>query len=140
VGRYSSIIIENFYRGAIMYYLTWALQIILAVKFISSAFTHAFRQDKPTLQYGIQKMGPKSKPILAVVSALLAIDAVFLILPRALGWDPILTVYAAALGALLMLGSIVFHLRCRETTTVWINFILLLMASFLTYELLIIKR
>ncbi len=40
-----------------MYYLTWALQIILAVKFISSAFIHAFRQDKPTLQYGIQKMG-----------------------------------------------------------------------------------
>ena len=55
-----------------MYYLTWALQIILAVKFISSAFIHAFRQDKPTLQYGIQKMGPKSKPILAVISALLA--------------------------------------------------------------------
>ena len=61
--------------------LTWALQIILAVKFISSAFIHAFRQDKPTLQYGIKKMGAKSKPILAVVSALLAIDAVFLSSP-----------------------------------------------------------
>ena len=72
--------------------LTWALQIILAVKFISSALIHAFRQDKPTLQYGVQKMGPKSKPILAVVSALLALDAVFLFLPRALGWDPMLTV------------------------------------------------
>ncbi len=30
--------------------LTWALQIILAVKFISSAFIHAFQQDKPALQ------------------------------------------------------------------------------------------
>ena len=108
-------------------YLTWALQIILAVKFISSAFIHAFRQDKPTLQYGIQKMGSKSKPILAVISALLAIDAVFLILPRALGWDAMLTVYAAALGALLMLGSIVFHLKCKETPKVWVSVILMLL-------------
>jgi hypothetical protein len=107
-----------------MYYLTWALQIILAVKFISSAFIHAFRQEKPTLQFGIQKIGAKSKPILAVVSALLALDAVFLILPRALGWDPMLTIYAAALGALLMLGSIVFHLKCRETPKVWVSGIL----------------
>ena len=110
-----------------MYYLTWALQIILAVKFTSSAFIHAFRQDKPTLQYGIQKKGPKSKPILAVVSALLALDAVFLILPRALGWDAMITVYAAALGALLMLGSIVFHLKCRETPKVWVSGILIVL-------------
>lgn len=107
-----------------MTYLTWALQIILAVKFLSSAFIHAFRQDKPTLQYGIQKMGPKSKPILAVVSILLAVDAVLLVLPRALGWAAMLTVYAAALGALLMLGSIVFHLNCRETSKVWVSVIL----------------
>jgi peptidoglycan/LPS O-acetylase OafA/YrhL len=105
----------------------WALQIILAVKFLSSAFIHAFRQDKPTLQYGIQKMGPKSRHILAVVSALLAIDAVFLILPRALGWDAMITVYAATLGALLMLGSIVFHLRCRETPKVWVRAIILIL-------------
>ncbi len=116
-----------------MYYLTWALQIILAVKFISSAFIHAFRQDKPTLQYGIQKMGSKSKPILAVISVLLAIDAVFLILPRALGWDPMLTVYAAALGALLMLGSIVFHLKCRETPKVWVSLILLFLLFFVLF-------
>jgi hypothetical protein len=114
-----------------MYYLTWALQIILAVKFISSAFIHAFRQDKPTLQYGIQKMGPKSKPILAVVSALLALDAVFLILPRALGWEAMITVYAAAFGALLMLGSIIFHMKCREAPKVWVSGILLLLIAFL---------
>jgi hypothetical protein len=120
--------------GAGMFYLTWALQIILAVKFISSAFIHAFRQDKPTLQYGIQKMGPKSKPILAVISALLALDAVFLILPRAQGWDPIYTVYEAALGALLMLGSIVFHLKCRETPKVWVSMVMLLILLFLLIE------
>ena len=108
-----------------MTYLTWALQIILAVKFISSAFIHAFRQDKPTLQYGIQKMGSKSKPILAVVSVLLALDAVLLVLPRALGWDTMVTVYAAAAGAVLMLSSIVFHLKCRETPKVWVSLILL---------------
>ena len=111
----------------------WALQIILAVKFISSAFIHAFRQDKPTLQYGIQKMGVRSKPILAVISALLAFDAVFLILPRALGWDAMLTVYAAAFGALLMLGSIIFHLKCREIPKVWISGILFSIASILSY-------
>jgi hypothetical protein len=114
-----------------MYYLTWALQIILAVKFISSAFIHAFRQDKPTLQYGIQKMGAKSKPILAVISALLAIDAVMLVLPRALGWDSMYTVYAAALGALLMLGSIFFHLKCRETPKVWVSMVLLIVTILL---------
>jgi hypothetical protein len=119
--------------GAGIFYLTWALQIILAVKFISSALIHAFRQDKPTLQFGIQKMGPKSKPILAVISVLLTLDAVFLILPRALGWDPIFTVYAAALGALLMLGSIVFHLKCRKTPKVWVSLILLVMTCIWAY-------
>ena len=109
----------------------WALQIILSIKFITAAFTHAFRQEKPTLQYGIQKMGPRSKPILAAVSVLLAIDAVFLILPRALGWDPMLTVYAAALGALLMLGSVLLHLKCRETPKVWVSVILLILLAFL---------
>jgi hypothetical protein len=114
-----------------MTYLTWALQIILAVKFISSAFIHAFRGDNPTLQYGIQKMGPRSKPILAVISALLVLDAVFLILPRALGWDTMITVYAAVLGALLMLGSIVFHLKCRETPKVWVSMILVIFSIIL---------
>lgn len=112
---------------------TWALQIILAIKFIFSAFIHAFRQDKPTLQYGIQKMGARSKPILAVISALLALDAVFLILPRALGWGAMLTVYAAALGALLILGSIVFHLKCRETPKVWVSGILILFSGILFF-------
>jgi hypothetical protein len=105
----------------------WALQIILSIKFLTAAFTHAFRQDKPTLQFGIQKMGPKSKPILAVISVLLAVDAVMLILPRALGWDAMFTVYAAALGALLMLISIVFHLKCRETPKVWVSAIVLIL-------------
>ena len=116
--------------------VTWALQIILAVKFISSAFIHAFQQYKPTLQYGIQKMGTKAKPILAVISALLALDAVFLILPRALGWDAILTVYAAAIGALLMQGSIVFHLKCRETPKVWVSAILqILLSAIIIFQL-----
>jgi hypothetical protein len=119
--------------GAGMFYLTWALQIILAVKFISSAFIHAFRQDKPTLQYGIQKMGSKAKPTLAVISVLLALDAVFLILPRALGWDAKFTLFAAAFGALLMLGSIAFHLKCRDTPKIIIGIILLLFSVFLGY-------
>jgi hypothetical protein len=122
--------------GAGMFYLTWALQIILAVKFISSAFIHAFRQDKPTLQYSIQKMGPKSKPILAVISVLLALDAVFLILPRVLGWNPLLTIYAAALGALLMLGSIVFHLKYRETPKVWVSIIIFFLLLIFIFILL----
>ena len=111
----------------------WALQIILSIKFLTAAFTHAFRQDKPTLQYGIQKMGPKSTPILTVISALLAIDAVMLVLPRALGWDPIITVYASALGVLLMLASIVFHLKCRETPKVWVSIILFVLIGPLIY-------
>ncbi len=119
-----------------MTYLTWALQIILAVKFLSSAFIHAFRQDKPTLQYGIQKMGPRSKPILAVISALLAIDGVLLVLPRALGWDPMLTVYAATAGVVLMLGSILFHLKCRETPKVWVSLILLVLSLILIFLLI----
>jgi hypothetical protein len=80
-------------------------------------------------------MGSKSKPILAVISILLAVDAVFFILPRALGWDPMLTVYAAAFGALLMLVSIVFHLKCRETPKVWVSAIIL----FLTVTLIIFQ-
>jgi hypothetical protein len=37
----------------------WALQIALAVKFVSVAYTHGLRPDETKMQRGIQRLGAR---------------------------------------------------------------------------------
>lgn len=91
----------------------WALQVILAVKFVAQAYTHVFRTDQPQWQPGLQKMGARARLVLTF-SALCLPGALGLILPAATGILTWLTPLAAALLALLMLRGTWFHVACRE--------------------------
>ncbi len=104
--------------------ILWVLQAILAVKALTTGFTHAFQHNKDTLRGAIQKMGAPARPLLAASAALLFLGALGLILPGALGFLPWLAPGSAALLAVLMLLSIPLHLKSREDAKVFADVIL----------------
>lgn len=111
----------------------WAIQGILAIKCVTTAFSHALRQDSEKMRAGIQRMGAGSVPLLFAVSALLVLNGVALVLPRALGVAPWLTPLAAALLGLGFLISIPLHRQCRENPNLIPGIVLALLAGFLAY-------
>ena len=111
----------------------WVLQVILSIKFISVAFTHGIRHDKPDMQQGIEKMGRISRPILFAVAILTLLGAVGLIVPSAFDVFTWMTPLTAAVLAGLMLFSIVFHVNCRDEPKIIVSVILFAIAAFLAY-------
>jgi len=111
----------------------WVVQVILSIKCLSIAYTHGLRQDKTTMQQGIQKMGAFARPLLAVISTCLFLSGIGLILPAAWGSLAWLAPWSAAIQALLMLLSILFHLRCQEKPKIYASIILFALAGFVAY-------
>jgi ABC-type transport system involved in cytochrome c biogenesis permease subunit len=113
--------------------ILWALQIILAIKFLSAAYTHVFQTDRPNWRPGIQKMGARARLVLTVSAVCSVLGAVGLILPAATGILPWLTPLAAALLALLMVRGIVFHLGCRDRANVVAGVVLVILSAIVAY-------
>jgi len=111
----------------------WIAQIILAIKFISTAFTHGLRQDKDSMRQGIQKMGASTRPVLYGSAAVLLLGSLGLILPAAVKPVAWLAPLAAAVLAVMMLLSIFFHLKCREKPLIFADVILLAISLFVAY-------
>ena len=105
----------------------WIIQIILAIKLASVAFTHGLRHSMPTMQAAIQKMGKLSIPLLYGVAVCNLLGAVGLILPGRIAS------VTAAIVAILMLLSIFFHVRSREKPNVFVSVILFILAAFVAY-------
>jgi hypothetical protein len=113
--------------------LLWALQIVLAVKFLSVAYTHGLRHDKTEMQRGIQRLGALARPLLILIALGMVLVAAGLILPAATGILTWLTPLSAALLALMMLLSIGFHVACRESPKIVVSLILFALAAFVAY-------
>ena len=94
--------------------LLWALQIILAVKFVSVSYTHGARPDPAKMQKGMQRFGEVARPLLIAIAVCMLLGAIALVLPAATGVATWLTPWSAALLALMMLAAIGFHVICRE--------------------------
>jgi VIT1/CCC1 family predicted Fe2+/Mn2+ transporter len=111
----------------------WAVQIILCVKFLSVAYTHAFRRDKAEMQQAMEKIGPIAPPLLILDAIVMFLGSLGLVLPAvggSLGW---LAPWAALLLAALTLFSIGFHLFARESPKVWVSLVLFALAAFVAY-------
>jgi hypothetical protein len=65
--------------------LLWVLQIVLAVKFLSVAYTHGLRPDPAKMQRGDQRFGTATRPLLALIALGAFAGAVGLVLPAATG-------------------------------------------------------
>ena len=52
----------------------WVLQAVLAVKFLSTAWTHGLRHNQERMALAIQRMGRPARPLLRGVAALTLVD------------------------------------------------------------------
>jgi putative oxidoreductase len=111
----------------------WAVQIVLSLKFLSVAYTHGLRTDQTKMQQGIERLGPGARPLLSFIALCALLGAVGLIIPVATGIMTWLIPWVAALLALMMLLSIGFHVRCRETPHIVVSLILFALAAFVAY-------
>lgn len=113
--------------------ILWVLQIALAVKFASVAYTHGLRPDPTKMQRGTQRLGATTRPLLTLVALGTFLGAVCLILPGATGALTWLTPWSAALLALMMLPAIGLHIACRERPKIWASLVLFVLAAFVAY-------
>jgi putative oxidoreductase len=113
--------------------LLWVLQIALAAKFLSVAYTHALRPDPEKMRRGKERFGAAARPLLILIALGAFLGAVALVLPAATGILPGLTPWAAALLALMMLAAAGFHLACRENPKTVVSLVLFALAAFVAY-------
>lgn len=111
----------------------WIIQVILAIKLVSVAFTHGLRHSMPTMQAAIQKLGKFSVSLLYGIAACTLLGAVGLILPGLLGASNRITSVTAGIMGILLLLSIFFHIRSREKPNVFVSVILFIFAAFVAY-------
>jgi hypothetical protein len=113
--------------------ILWALQVVLALKFVSVAYTHGFRADQTKMQRGIQRLGAVARPLLTFVALCAFLGGVSLILPAATGILTWLTPLSAVLLALMMLLAVGFHVACRESPNIVVGLVLFALAAFVAY-------
>jgi uncharacterized membrane protein YphA (DoxX/SURF4 family) len=111
----------------------WILQIVLSIKFLSAAYTHALRQDKQEMRLGMQKMGAPARPLLVLVAVGLCLGSAGLVLPGVMDTLTWLTPWAAATLAGMMLASIIFHHISRDHPKVWVSLILFALCALVAY-------
>ena len=117
----------------------WVVQVILSIKLITTAFSHGFPQSKPDMQQAIEKMGTGARFWHVLVATLCILAAAGLILPGLLGFWPQVTAWAAGVVALMMLGSIYFHVRFRDKPMIFVSVILFIFAVFIAYGRLVLS-
>ena len=113
--------------------LLWVLQIILAIKGITSAFTHTFQHSKPAMQEAIGKVGGSAKPLLHAISLLLLIVSLGLVLPGVMSLPGMIVPFSAAGMAAMMLVSLFFHVKYREKPLIFADLILFALCAFTAY-------
>ena len=111
----------------------WIAQVILAIKFISTAFIHALTQDKDSLKQAIERLGATARPMLWFSAIIMVLASLGLILPGALGTLPWLTPLSAAFLAGMLLISIPLHIRSRDKPMIFVSAILFAIACFVAY-------
>ncbi|MBN2148884.1 MAG: DoxX family protein [Anaerolineales bacterium] len=113
--------------------ILWIIQIILAIKLITAAFVHGINQSKPTMHEAIGRLGSFSRPLLYLVAAIIFIGSLGLILPGVFGTLTWITPVTATILAVVLLFSMVFHIKSREKPNVFVSIILAAFAAFIAY-------
>ena len=85
------------------------------------------------MQRGLQRFGKAARPLLTLIAVAALLVGAGLILPGVSGAQTWLTPWIAGLLVVMMLGSIGFHMACRDTPNVWVGLILCALAAFVCY-------
>lgn len=110
----------------------WVLQAILAVKFATSAASHAAGSSE-VMRASRLKLGKAARPLHLTAAAVMLAGALGLALPallHGLGW---LAPAAAGLLAAAMLASIPLHLKSREKALVAADAVLFVLCALAFY-------
>ncbi len=100
--------------------ILWVLQIVLGMKCIATAFSHAFKYA-----------GMFNRPVMIIISILLFLCAAGLIFPGVLKTSTWLTPLAAAILAVMMIMAFVLHLKCPEHTAFYADIAIFVVAVFI---------
>jgi hypothetical protein len=119
--------------------LVWALQVILAIKLLTTTFSHGIQKSKPEMQQAIERMGKASRIWHALIAIIAFVLAVGLLLPGWLRLYPQLVIWDAAVAAVVMLVSIYFHVRFRDKPKAFVSIILFAFAVFIAYGRLVLS-
>lgn len=111
----------------------WILQIILAIKFLSVAYSHGLRQGQTKMAQGIGRMGPAARPVLYLAAVFSLIAGALLILPAAIALPAATVPLTAAVLAAMNLLSMLLHRACREKPNPVPSLVLLVLAAFTAY-------
>jgi hypothetical protein len=112
----------------------WALQIILAIKLLDVSYKHGLRHSMPTMQSAIQKLGKAAPAVLYMDAVIAFFGALGLILPGLLRADSKIIAATAALMALMLLVSIIFHMKSREKPKIFVSLVLFVFAAAVAYS------
>jgi hypothetical protein len=102
----------------------WVIQAILAIKLLTTAFSHGLVQSRPEMQVAMQKLGGSSHPLLILTGLAAFLGVLGLILPGLLHWPGDVTPVVAILLTGMLLLSILCHLRSREKPKVFVSLVL----------------
>ena len=120
-----------------MHILLWILQVLAALVFGASGVMKVFMFEK--VSGDVPSFGALSRQAWMALGIVELVCTIGLILPGAVGWQPRLTVLAAAVLAIESLVFIWVHVQYRETPTIIMSGVLGLLMAFIAYGRMFLK-
>jgi len=109
----------------------WIVQVLLGLAFLMAGYNHGFRIDQARTQMAWMTAVPDN--LLRFIGISEILGGIGLILPAVTGILPVLTAWAAASLAVVMVLAAVFHLRRQEYQAIVINSVLFVLAAFVAF-------
>jgi len=111
----------------------WVAQVILALTFLGTGYTHSIGYERASRQAGMVWMKALPSQMVRTIGILEILGAIGVILPGLTGILPRLTPLAALLLGVVMVLAIGFHISRREPPNAIFNAVLGLLAFAVAY-------
>jgi hypothetical protein len=111
----------------------WIIQVILGIKLLTVTYTHGLRQSMETMQEAIPRLGKAARPLLYLAAAGGLLGTLGLLLPGVTDMPGGITPISACVMAAMLLVSIFFHLKSRESPKIFVSLVLFALAVFIAY-------
>ena len=111
----------------------WIIQGLLGLIFVITGSFKLFQSREKVIASGGTWAEDFDPGIVKLIAAAELISGLLIIVPRLFGHGLFLTFIAAAIIALIMIGSIFVHIRRKEYQHAVINLVFLLMTLFVVY-------
>jgi len=109
------------------------VQILLAVKLVSVAYTHGINPDKQEMQDAMQKMGKHARPVLIAISLLCLFAVAGLLLPLAIGNVQWLLPGIGVFVCMLITAALFLHIKYRKKPKTFASIVIFIIAAFIFY-------